>query len=682
MESNSDNTLQPGSGRSMKHSSGHSHRKHHKHSSHHHNKPDEPYQYTKRPRLEDRPKREQQKKIESFFTKNILTLFGIIFITGAIWYGIDNWKFIESHIGFPTGKLQNTEVPVKSNVLSGISSIFTVAPLKPPRNIQDTSFILLLILPLVFILASLGISIRRKNLLLKTISFLGWVSTAAWLLIKFFITADPILFIGILILSTIFFGLFFISGFVDTYIGRSKWKFRVEYFLILLNSLFYFFTIIAILHKSGYRYFEPVFIFLLSTLHLVSFYYSDKRNLTYNKVPYLLSALIITCSFLPLTFRINPVILFLSPLSIFLILFSKYSRNQKSVLFSLFAMLIMTVIYLYQWISEFLPEITILDGIRNNELFFNGLISGFFLLLALAINNGYLKKIAVAFTPKWLKKLNYLKFLKGSLLLTIYLFGYWVFNYLIQLIFKDERLNLMTWYSFTCLYFIFYIPHLARQRSSFFRLFIIIAMISSLTSFTFIHFNFIELRNLFLESGGVPVLSFLFHYIVLAFFVWMLLTLLHYFKRAFPGKKTLIKGFWVYFYLMCTFILLSEFDHLAVLYGYHNGIRIDTTILKMKQLPYSLLLILSSVFVITFGFQYKSRFLRILSLFILGSVLIKILVSDVVSMDPQTKIILFLVMGVVLLGMSLSYPKIKRSFFEKDSPQSPEKFSVKRKHRS
>jgi hypothetical protein len=68
-------------------------------------------------------------------------------------------------------------------------------------------------------------------------------------------------------------------------------------------------------------------------------------------------------------------------------------------------------------------------------------------------------------------------------------------------------------------------------------------------------------------------------------------------------------------------------------------------------------------------------------LFILGSVLIKILVSDVVSLDPQTKIILFLIMGVILLGISLSYPKIKRSFFKKDSPQTPE-FSARRKHRS
>jgi uncharacterized membrane protein len=95
-----------------------------------------------------------------------------------------------------------------------------------------------------------------------------------------------------------------------------------------------------------------------------------------------------------------------------------------------------------------------------------------------------------------------------------------------------------------------------------------------------------------------------------------------------------------------------------------------------------MLLLLSSILVIAFGFHNKSRFLRILSLIILGSVLIKILVSDVVTLDPETKIVMFLIMGVVLLGMSLLYPKIKRSFFEKDSPQSPEHFSAKRKRRS
>ena len=585
MEYNSDNNLQPEPGHSGKHSSHHSHRSHHKHSSSRHKISDEPYKYSKRSRLEDIPKRERQKKIESFFTRNILTVFGIIFIAGAIWYGIDNWKFIESHIGLSVEKSKTAEQTLTDRAGFLISSIFTPSKLQPTRNAQDTSFILFLIFPLVFILASLGLSIRRKNLLLKAISFFAWISIAVWLLIKFFITADSILSFGIIILSTIFFGLFFISGFVDTYIGRSKWKYRLEYFLILLNSLFYFFTIMAILQKSGHRNYEPVFIFLLSTLHLVAFYYTDKKNLTYNKVPFLLSALIITCSFLPLIFRMNPVIIFLSPFSVFLILFSKYSRNQTSVLFSILAMLTMAVIYLYQWTSEFVPDILLRDGILNNNLFFKGLISSLFILIALTINNTYLKKLAVTFTPKWLRKINYLKFLKGLLLFMIYLSGYWVFHYLVQVIFKDERVSLLTWFLFNCLYFIFYIPHLARQRSSYFRLIIILAITSSLAYFTFIHFNIIELRNFYLISKGARVFPFLFHYIVVAFLVWMLFTLLHYFKRAFPGKKTLIKGFWIYFYLMCTFLLLSEFDHVAILYGYHNGTMISTTMIITKKAP-------------------------------------------------------------------------------------------------
>jgi uncharacterized membrane protein len=159
--------------------------------------------------------------------------------------------------------------------------------------------------------------------------------------------------------------------------------------------------------------------------------------------------------------------------------------------------------------------------------------------------------------------------------------------------------------------------------------------------------------------------------------IGMFFTLLHYFKRAFSGKKTLIKIFWIFLYLMGTFLLLSEFDHLAVLYGYHNGSIISTT----KKLPYSLLLILSSIIVIAVGFKLKSRFLRILSLFILGSVLIKILLYDVGSLNPQTKIILFLILGVVLLGISVSYSKIKRSFFQEDPPQSHENFSADRKNR-
>jgi hypothetical protein len=513
-------------------------------------------------------------------------------------------------------------------------------------------------------------------------SFLTWILIGFWLLINFFSTGGSLQYFGIIILSTIFFGLFFVSGFVDSYIGRSKWKYRLEYFLILVNSLFYFFSIMVILYKSGHRNYESVFVFLLSSFHLFAFYFTDKKNLTYNKVPYLISALIITCSFLPLIFRMDTMIIFLSPLSVSLILFSRYSRNQTSVLFSISVMLTMAVIYLYQWIFELLPGLLSGNGILNDGLFFKGLISSLFILFALFINNVYLKKLAISFTSKWLRKLNYLRFLKGLLLSVIYLSFYWIFNYLVHLMFKDGRVNLLIWFSFNCLYFIFYIPHLARQQSSYFRMIIVIAMISSLASFTFIHFNLLKLRNLYLESEGATIFPFLFHYVSLALLIGMLFTLLRYFKRAFPGKKTIIKGFWIYFYLMCTFLLLSEFDHLAVLIGYHNGVRLETTIVGTRMLPYSLLLILSSIIVITVGFLVKSRFLRLFSLFILGSVLTKILVYDVGSLSSQAKMILFFILGVVLLGISISYPKIKRSFFEKDSPQSHGNFSGVRKRRS
>jgi hypothetical protein len=437
----------------------------------------------------------------------------------------------------------------------------------------------------------------------------------------------------------------------------------------------------VILHKSGYHNYQSVFVFILSSMHLFAFYYTDKKQLTYNKIPYLIAALIITCSFLPLIFRENPVIIFLSPLSVFLILFSKYSRNQSSVRFSLVAMLIMAVIYLYQWIFDFIPELYSPDGIVTKGIFYQGLISSFFILMALSINNVYLKKLAISFTPKLLKKLNYLKILKGFFLFVIYLSGYWVFNYLTQVIYKAEPVNLLTWFTFNCLYFIFYIPHLAWQRSSYFRIIIIVALISSLACFTIIHLYVLQIRDHYLETEGATIIPFLLHYIPLAFLLGMLFTLLRYFKRAFPGKKTLIKGFWIYFYITCTFLLLSEFDHLIVLYRYHNGFMIDTTIFITQKLPYSILLILSSITLITIGFKVKSRFLRIFALFILGIVLIKILAYDVISLNPQSKIILFFILGVSLLGISVSYPRIKRSFFQKDSPESNENFSGKRKRR-
>jgi uncharacterized membrane protein len=365
----------------------------------------------------------------------------------------------------------------------------------------------------------------------------------------------------------------------------------------------------------------------------------------------------------------------------FLILFSKYSRNQTSVLFSLVAMAIMGIIYLYQWVFSFIPDIFIRDNIQNKAIFYKGLVSGVFILPAIAINNRLLKRLSISFSHKWLSKGKYLKFLKGALLLVIYLFLYWIFNYIIMAIVKNENLDLLIWFSFNCLYFLFYIPFLARQRSSFLRLIVILSIISSLAYFTIIHFNIIHLRNLYLEAEGMKIFPFLFHYIPVALFAGMLFTLLKYFKRVFAGKKTLIKGFWVFIYFLSVFILLSEFDHLAVLYGVHYGMRMDEIINNSRKITYSLLLLFSFFVVLISGFIVKSRFLRFFSLIILTAILIKILAYDMITMQTRSKMILFLIMGLFLLGISLLYPKIKQLFFQKDSPQSQDNLSGSKKHR-
>jgi uncharacterized membrane protein len=196
-----------------------------------------------------------------------------------------------------------------------------------------------------------------------------------------------------------------------------------------------------------------------------------------------------------------------------------------------------------------------------------------------------------------------------------------------------------------------------------------------------VHLSVLQIRTHYIETIGASVLPFILHYVPVGILILMLFTLLHYFKRSFPGKKSLIKGFWIYFYLICTFLLLAEFSHLAVLYQHSRGTMAETAVFNTQKLPYSFLLILSAITLLTVGFNIKSRFLRISSLVVIGIVLIKILVYDVITLNPQSKIILLFILGVSLLGVSVTYPKIKRSFFEKDSPQAHEEYSAKRKHR-
>ena len=69
------------------------------------------------------------------------------------------------------------------------------------------------------------------------------------------------------------------------------------------------------------------------------------------------------------------------------------------------------------------------------------------------------------------------------------------------------------------------------------------------------------------------------------------------------------------------------------------------------------------------GMRLHQKVLRIISLFTLGIVLVKLVLVDLWAMPTVGKIMVFIMLGVILLVLSFLYQKLKDVLFKDDNEQ-------------
>ena len=67
--------------------------------------------------------------------------------------------------------------------------------------------------------------------------------------------------------------------------------------------------------------------------------------------------------------------------------------------------------------------------------------------------------------------------------------------------------------------------------------------------------------------------------------------------------------------------------------------------------------------------RLHQKVLRIISLFTLGLVLVKLVLVDLWAMPTVGKIVVFIMLGVILLVLSFLYQKLKGVLFKDDNEQ-------------
>jgi hypothetical protein len=360
------------------------------------------------------------------------------------------------------------------------------------------------------------------------------------------------------------------------------------------------------------------------------------------------------------------LVLFLAPLALISMLYSKYTKARYTILIAVGSFLLMIMVYLAYWIFVYTNAAFLGNILEHKNIFIKGTWTSAVVLVTVYTVFELLKHTESNLSKKVFDRSNWLKFIKGILLLLIYLSLFWIYYYLLYSAIKDDEIRLMIWFSFNCLYLITAIPYLGSQRSFFLRGMVIAGIILNLTYPVWIQSTVTGFRNDFLEGNPGSLSLFGYHYFSVVLLIILLFILLRYMRKAFPGMKIIIRGFYVYISLFLIYLVLSEFEHLNLILAFRKGTMIPETLFESHKVPYSIILFISSLIILLIGFIRKSRFLRLYSLILLMMVLAKILIYDMGSMSNTGRMILFFALGTILLFISFFYSRI-RHFFRRSS---------------
>jgi len=464
-----------------------------------------------------------------------------------------------------------------------------------------------------------------------------------------------------IVISSLFYITFFISGLLT---DLSKRKAVVELgsvILMMINTLFYWGSNLFIFQKYGYMNLQGPFTLFLALFNGTLIYFSPKLNSEFTRSIYMLLTIFFLSMTLPLAIHQNEGILFLSVLSVLLIVYAKYAENRIALSGSFLVVGMMMLMFIYKCVSLYFPGFYEGAVPVKRALFGDGVLSGIFIVAALLINHRVMKNEEIHLTKKWFTRRSYRRFLKILLLVTLYLTAFWCWNFLFALMFPIEEAKMISWFSFTCLYMIILIPVLVRQRSSLRNGAFVLAALTLLAYPLLVNLPIAEIRNKGLETGGVYISCFNVHFLILLEIVVLMVTLYYYLMIARQNKRIVTHAFQAFAIVYILVLLLFEYDHIMVYFGYTGKPSISEMVFHNHLLPWSIIILFTSLALAIFSVIWRHRFIRQISFILFVAALAKIFVLDFAFLGDPYKVAILLVLSVFMISFSFLYQRFRKA---------------------
>jgi len=484
---------------------------------------------------------------------------------------------------------------------------------------------------------------------------------------KFAINTRPELLIQFFVLSILFYLLFYAIIVFASNTKRRPLRKWMQLVLTLSNLAFFLGSISFVVIKYYELTYLWIYVSVLLLFNAIGLYLIKKYNIIAWTLPYYFACILLAALILPLMIPQNSLLIFMAGLSVIMLIYAIDFKESAAMWISLGAMATTMVIYLFSWMIKYVPAIFAENLQHDNELMWQGIVSGVVMITALFISQFLLKKIEIPVSKKWLDRQEYNLIIRSFLFFSIFLtLGWSVFSSICQ--FSGTVLYAsVAWFISGSLFFIFIIHYFSGIQSVFKKPLIYIAFSFAFLYPLLVHWNMTIYREKLILFGDLNATAISLHYLALCLLIIMGILSV---KRIYwyNTKKMALQGsLQVLTITFLIFLLCVEYDNLSVLISSfmnqsNNNHGIGDGLLNFNQhLPYSIIIWFLSLIIFIWSIFQQNRILRSYSIFLFIGILVKVFAYDIESLNEAGRSTVFIVLGIFLIGFAFLYPRLLKT---------------------
>ncbi len=502
----------------------------------------------------------------------------------------------------------------------------------------------------------------QKSVVINLFSFgFTFMIYGIWLISKIYFKNEDIPYLGAFIFLTLFYIMFLVIIIVNN-IREGKEFHKLDFSIMMAAKGIYLSVGLIIINQAGVDY-QGLFAGLIGVINYSFFLALFKRKKFDRRIlnQFLGLSIMFFALIIPIEFYGKTITMVWS-LQAIVLMFVAVKSKMESMRFSSFIITVaMIVSLIWDMYSQYLSTTGTLEYIKPflNKSFLSAMLAMASLVTIIFLLPSDNHKF---FLKKILKVKHYKIFLAAVLLFT----GYFTFFLEIKTaaIQKFDSLDAiktavsiynMTFFALAAL------PVFLKKYKKIAIVTIALALVGSLIYVFAYAPIYVNLRNEFLLSTKVTKTQYILHFWAALMILFAIFSALKHLKIAFPQSSKLSYIFTILLVFALVYVISTEITNIFAVSLYQPHLLIQDIVKNLHRFAYSVTWAVASLLLMTMGFVFKVTEARIISMFLYGITLSKIILFDFWTASNQDLMISFAVMGVVMLISSFLFQLSKKS---------------------